>query len=107
MIANNYMEISMFNSGEIRVCNGMNVYRVDHKAIPAGALLHMHHMHRHSRLIAQMQSFIEAGYSSLAWHLSDTEWGRLDLSESTIGLESDVVKMMVVLEAIFEHTHLS
>jgi hypothetical protein len=98
------MEINMFNSGEIRVCKGMNVFRVDHKAIPAGALLRMHHMHRHSRLIEQLQSFIEAGYSSLARHLSDTEWKRLNLSERTIGLESDVVKMMVVLEAIFEHT---
>lgn len=82
----------------------MTVFRVDHKAIPPGDRLRRYHMHQYARLVAQLQSFIEAGSSSLARHLSAPEWQRIDLSERTIGLESDVVKMLVVLEAIFEHT---
>ena len=51
-----------------------------------------------------MQSFIEAGSPALARHLTASEWEQIDLSDKTAGLESDVMKMMVVLEAIFEHT---
>jgi hypothetical protein len=36
--------------------------------------------------------------------LKTSEWQELDLSDKTVGLESDVMKMMVVLEAIFEDT---
>jgi hypothetical protein len=61
-------------------------------------------MHQYAQFIDQIQSFIEAGSASLAHHLRASEWQQIDLSDKTAGLESDVMKMMVVLEAIFEHT---
>jgi hypothetical protein len=60
-------------------------------------------MHQYGRFIDQMQSFIEAGSASLAQHLSAAEWQQLDLRDRQVNLESDMVKMMVVLEAIFEN----
>jgi Protein of unknown function (DUF2441) len=67
-------------------------------------MLHRYYMHRYAQYIGQMQPFIEAGSASLAQHLTASEWQQIDLSDKTVGLESDGMKMMVVLEAIFEHT---
>lgn len=61
-------------------------------------------MHQYAGFIQQMQSWIEGGSAALAQGLAVSEWQQMDFSENTVDLESDVMKMMVVLEAIFEHT---
>jgi hypothetical protein len=60
-------------------------------------------MHQHAQSIGEMQPFIEAGSTALIQHLSAPEWQHVNLDDKRSGLESDVLKMMVVLEAIFEH----
>jgi Protein of unknown function (DUF2441) len=92
------------NLGIAQKCEGLIAFRVDHDTISPGSKVRRYYMHKYGRFIDQMQSFIEAGSASLAQHLSAAEWQQLDLSDKRISLESDVVKMMVVLEAIFEHT---
>jgi len=51
-----------------------------------------------------MQSVIEEGSSSLARFLSAREWQHIDFTDNAVGIEADAMKMMVVLEAIFEYT---
>jgi len=91
------------NLGRIQRCEGIPAFRVDHRAIPSGTRLLRYYMNQYAQLIDQMQSLIEAGSSSLAQYLTAFEWQRFDLSNKTVGLESEMIKMMVVLEAIFEH----
>ena len=93
----------MNNLGRIQRCDGMTAFRVDHRTIPSGTMLLRYHMNQYAQLIDQMLSFIEAGSSSLAPYLTAFEWRRFDLSNKTVGLDSNIIKMMVVHEAIFEH----
>ena len=93
----------MSNLGRIQRCEGMTAFRVDQRTIPSGTMLLRYYMNQYAQLISQMQSLIEAGSSSLAQYLTAFEWQRFDLSNKTVGLESEMMKMMVVLEAIFEH----
>jgi hypothetical protein len=92
------------NLGIAQKCEGVIGYRVDQRTIPPGTRLHRYYMHQYAQFIDQMQSYIEAGSGSLARYLTASEWQQIDLSDKTVGIESDVMKMMVVLEAIFEHT---
>ncbi len=96
----------MLNLGKVQKCAGLTVFRVDRQTISPGIRLRRYYMRQYAQLIDQMQSVIEAGSSLLARHLLTPEWQNLELSDKTVGLESDVVKMMVVLEAIFEHTRI-
>jgi hypothetical protein len=91
------------NLGRAQKCEGRTAFRVDHSSIAPGTRLRRYYMHQYAQLIGQMQSFIDAGSLSLAQHLTASAWQQIDLSDKRIGLESDVMKMMVVLEAIFEH----
>lgn len=93
----------MSNSGIIQKCDGLIAFRVDHRTIPVGTRLRRYFMCQYTQLIDQMQSFVEAGSPSLAARLTTSEWQHVDVGDKTIGLESDVMKMIVVLEAIFEH----
>jgi len=91
------------NLGRLQRCEGRTAFRVDHSPIPSGTMLFRYYMCQHAHLIDEMQSFIEAGFPSLAQYITAVEWQQLDLSNKTVGLASDLTKMMVVLEAIFEH----
>ena len=95
--------IDVSNLGIAQKCEGLIVFRVDRRTIPSGTRLRRYYMHRHAHLVSQIQSFIEAGSSSLARHLTASEWQQIDLRDKTVGLDSDVLKMMVVLESVFEH----
>jgi len=90
--------------GLAQKCEGLIAFRVDQRTMPSGTMLHRYYMHQYAQYIGQMQPIIEAGSASLAQHLTASEWEQIDLSDNTVGLESDVMKMMVVVEAIFEHT---
>ena len=90
--------------GEVEKCEGLIAFRVDQRTIPPGARLRRYYMHEYAPLIDEMESFIEGGSILLAEHLTASEWQQLDLSDRRTGLESDVMKMMVVLETIFEYS---
>jgi len=92
--------------GKPKKCDGLAAYRVDGTAIAAGTPLSRYYMHRHERLIDRLQPSIAGGPKRLIEFLSASEWQDLQLTEHVIGLDSDVTKMMVVLEAIFEHTRI-
>lgn len=94
----------MSNLGISRNCEGLITFRVDPRIIPSGTRLRRYYMHRYAQLIDQMQPLIEAGSAALAQYLTTSEWQKMDLRDQTAGLESDLTKMMVVLEATFEHT---
>jgi hypothetical protein len=91
------------NLGVAQKCEGVIVFRVDHRTIPSGTRLRRYYLHQYKQLIDQTQPFIEEGALSLSEHLKTPGWQQLDLSKELVGLESEVMKMMVVLEAIFEH----
>lgn len=94
----------MSNLGIAQKCEGLIAFRVDHRTMPSGTMLRRYYMHQYAPFIDQMQPFIETGSASLVQYLRASEWQQIDLSDKTVGLESDVMKMMVVLEAIFEHS---
>ena len=90
--------------GIVKNCEGLIAFRVDQTTIPPGTRLHRYYMHQYAPYIDQIRSILETGSASLAQHLTASEWQQLDLSDRLLGLESAMTKMMVVLEAIFEHT---
>ena len=90
--------------GIVKNCEGLIAFRVDQTMIPPGTRLRRYYMHRYAQFIDQMQLILETGSASLAQYLTASEWQQLDLSDRLLGLESAMTKMMVVLEAIFEHT---
>jgi hypothetical protein len=92
------------NLGIVKKCEGLIAFRVDQTTIPPGTRLRRYYMHQYAQLIDQMQSILETGSASLAQYLAASEWQQLDLSDRFVGLKSAVIKRMVVLEAIFEHT---
>src|SRR5512141_969988 len=47
---------------------------------------------------------MEVESTALVRYLTSLEWQQLNLQDSAVNLESDVLKSMVVLEAVFEHT---
>jgi len=91
------------NLGRLQRYEAITAFRVDHRALPSGTKLFRYYMYQYAQLIDQMQSFIEAGSTSLAQYLTAVEWQQLDLNNNTVVLESTIIKMMVVLEAIFDH----
>jgi hypothetical protein len=91
------------NLGIVKKCEGLIAFRVDQTTIPPGTRLSKYYMHQYAQFIDQMESFIETGPAALAQYLTTSEWQQLNLSDRLVGLKSDVIKMMVVLEAIFEH----
>jgi hypothetical protein len=93
----------MSPSGQLRKCEGRIAFRIDPGTLPAGARLRRYHMHRQAQQIDRMQKVIQAGSRSLAGYLLSPEWRQLDLSDGAVGPGTDALKMMVILEAIFEH----
>lgn len=78
------------------------VFQVGRKPLQPGMLLRRYYMHRYIRLVTQIQRVIDESPAALARHLSAPEWGRLNGNQGELSLDPDVLKMMIVLEAIFE-----
>ena len=89
--------------GVAQTCERLIAFRVDQRTIPSGNRLRKYYMHQYACMIGQMQSLIEAGFASLVQYLNTSEWQQISFSDKTVSLESDSLKMMVILEAIFEH----
>lgn len=78
------------------------VFQVGHQPLQPGILLRRYYMHQYIRSVTQIQRVIDEGPAALTRDLSAPEWGRLNVNQGELGLDSDVLKMMIVLEAIFE-----
>jgi hypothetical protein len=78
------------------------VFQVGRKLLPPGTLLRRYYMHRYIRSVTRVQRAIQEGPAALARHLSAPEWGHLDGNQDELSLDPDALRMMIVLEAIFE-----
>lgn len=79
------------------------VYRVDFKSLPVGEHLKTYYIKEFSILINSIIRKIRSGKIELLNYLSSPEWQSLELVSSSIKLDSETLKMMVVLESIFEN----
>jgi hypothetical protein len=78
------------------------VFQVGRQPLQPGILLRRYYMHQYIRLVIQIQRVIDEGPAALSRDLSAPKWERLNADQGELGLDSDVLKMMIVLEAIFE-----
>ena len=78
------------------------VFHVGRQPLQPGVLLRRYYVHQYIRSVTQIQRAIDEGPAALTRDLSAPEWGRLNVNQGELGLDSDVLKMMIVLEAIFE-----
>ena len=79
------------------------VYRVDFNSIPVGEYLNTYYIKEFSHLIHYIISQIRKGGGELLNYLNSPDWQSLELTSSSINLNSETLKMMVVLESIFEN----
>ena len=79
------------------------VYRVDLKSIPVGEHLNAYYIKEFSQLINFIINQLRGGADELLNYLSSPDWQSLELISSSIKLDSETLKMMVVLESIFEN----
>jgi len=64
-------------------------------------------MHQYAQLVTQVKSVIDDGVIAFVHFLSTPEWQDLTLKDQVVEQESDDLKMMIVLEAIFEQVRAS
>jgi hypothetical protein len=88
--------------GKMRECHELTVFQVGRKPLQPRVQLRRYYMHHYVRIVTQIQSVIDKSPAILAHHLSAPEWQHLNVETDELGLEPDGVKMMIVLEAIFE-----
>lgn len=79
------------------------VYRVDFKPIPVGEHLYTYYIHEFSHLIHSIINKLRNSRGDLLTYLNSPDWRSLELVSSFINLDSETLKMMVVLESVFEH----
>ena len=92
--------------GKMRGCAESTVFQVSRQPLQPKVQLRRYYMHHYVRFVTQIQSVIYEGPAALARHLSAPEWQRLGVDHDEPGLESEGLKMMIVLEAIFEQARL-
>lgn len=86
---------------KMRRCDGLTVFHVSREPLQPGEQLRRYYMHQYAQLIARIQSVLE-GATALAHYLSGPEWRQLNIENEITGQKSESLKMMIVLEAIFE-----
>ena len=84
----------------------LTVFQVSRKPLQPGVQLRRYYMHQYIEFVTQIQLVIDEGPTALARHLSDPEWQRLDVDSDELGFEPESLKMMIVLEALFEQARL-
>ena len=99
-------EIQLRLRGKMHECDESTVFQVGRKPLQPKVQLRRYYMQQYVRLVTQIQSVIDEGPAALARHLSAPEWERLNVDSDELGLEPEGVKMMIVLEAIFEQVRL-
>jgi len=88
--------------GKIHESGEWTVFQVGRQPLQPGILLRRYYMHQYIRSVTQIQRLIDEGPAALTRDLSAPEWGRLNVNQSELGLDPGILKMMIVLEAIFE-----
>jgi len=88
-------------------CDGVTVYHVGHTSLQPGEQLRRYYMHQYAQLVTQVKSVIDDGVIAFVHFLSTPEWQDLTLKDQVVEQESDDLKMMIVLEAIFEQVRAS
>ncbi|THD65870.1 hypothetical protein E7Z59_14925 [Robertkochia marina] len=79
------------------------VYRVDFNPIPVGEHLNPYYIREFSHLINFVINKLRSSQGELLNYLRSPDWQSLELVSSAIPLDSETLKMMVVLESIFEN----
>lgn len=92
--------------GKMHECDESTVFQVGRKPLQPRVQLRRYYMHQYVRFVTQIQSVLDEGPAVLARHLSAPEWQRLNFDTDQQGLDPENLKMMIVLEAIFEQTRL-
>jgi len=92
----------MSSKGKMHRCDGMTVYHVGHMSLQPGEQLRRYYMHQHAQLVTQVKSMIDDGDVAFVHYLSTPEWQDLTIKGKVVVQKSDDLKMMIVLEAIFE-----
>jgi len=95
-------EVQVSFRGKMRECDESTVFQVGRKPLQPRVQLRRYYMHQYVRFVTQIQSVIDEGPAALTRHLSDPEWQRLNVESDERGFEPEGLKMMIVLEAIFE-----
>jgi len=88
--------------GKIHESGEWTVFQVGRQPLQPGILLRRYYMHQYIRSVTQIRRVIHEGPAALTRDLSAPEWGRLQVNQSELGPDPGVLKMMIVLEAIFE-----
>lgn len=97
----------MRSRGKMHGCDESTVYQVGRQPLQPGVQLRQYYMQRYLRFVTQVQSVIDKGPAVLAHHLSANQWKHLNIIDTDEpGLEPESLKMMIVLEAIFEQARL-
>lgn len=92
----------MSSRGKIRKCDGLTVFHVGRRSLQPREQLRRYYMHQYTQPVIQIQSAIDDGITTLAYLLSTPEWQDLNEEDDFEGQKNDSLKMMIVLEAIFE-----
>jgi hypothetical protein len=95
-------EVQVRFRGKMHACNESTVFQVGRKPLQPGVQLRRYYMHQYLQFVTQIQSVIDEDPISLPRHLSDPEWQRPNVDGDELDLEPEGLKMMIVLEAIFE-----
>jgi hypothetical protein len=102
MVPGKNEEIQVMFRGKMRESNDWTVFQVGRKPLQPRVVLRRYYMHQYIQLVTYIQQTLDEGPASLARYLSTPEWQRLNLSQGELGFKPEDLKMMIVLEAIFE-----
>ena len=92
----------MNDMGKMRRCDGLTVFQVGSKPLQPGEQLRRYYMPQYAQLIAQIRLVIDNGVPALTRYLSVPEWQHLNIDNEMVGQNPNSLKVMIVLEAIFE-----
>lgn len=93
-------------SGKMRVCDASTVFQVGRKPLRQRVQLRRYYMHQYLGFVTRIQSVIDESYAALARQLSAPAWQHLNVDTNEFHPEPEGIKMMIVLEAIFEQARL-
>jgi hypothetical protein len=97
------MDIQKIQSGRIIDFSDQMAYRIDHNPISRGELLKKYYLSEYSDFMVRIRECIERGLDNLIDFLVNPEWKNLEFEYEPVKINSDAIKMMIVLESIFEH----
>jgi hypothetical protein len=85
-----------------RVRRDLTVFQVGRFPLAPGTLLRPYYMGKHVDRISEIQAVLASRPTELLRYFSATTWPSAEQLDPELGFSSDILKMMAVLEAIFE-----